>query len=669
MSGVVEGAAKSTAKILTEGPIKQSINEVFNTVNKGVESLDLLGKYGRKQKKHIKTTHVNIKLLGMTSPIPLASIFYPTHVSTTIRRRLYEQEWLSEIAPSPSTFTKATHNKKAISVDATKYVEENPKVVVLGGPGAGKTTFLRFLALMHADAIVDTPKHLELLPFFVHLPHFAKTNQGLFEFAIETLIKATDKYAADFASRVFGAGKALLLLDSYDEIPRAQRSDVIIRIKLFESLYPNVRIVLSCRTADYEEPLPNFCEVEVSKLNHDAITKIVRAWFDGEASKTTALINLIKSDKGVEDLTETPLLLSLLCIQYRHDLQLPKRKTELYKRCIYALLRDWDSERGFSRDSAYEGMSDDRKERLFEHIAGQFFIEHELYEFKNEQMISVVGRFIECLDMPSSDAPSIINEIERHHGIIEQVSQDYFSFSHTTMQDYFVARHLLSKRVELNEITKNIENENWHPVIEFVLALAEEPKEILELLIHKSEMNGLSNFPPMARRTKLLMLLYKGMLAAPFVSKELSGKCYEHLVTSQIQMTRIFTSGKLIPFPELGEFGIRHLLFHMDRPRPTLGDALGPYRKFSNQILTSPLNSYSAACFKACDAFQIHKSPNNLNTLDAFAEYATLMNLLLPLGLEWPDEVKIRLQNIGNQASAGFIKEIIKRSIAYIESK
>ena len=243
MSGVVEGAAKSTAKILTEGPIKQSINEVFNTVNKGVESLDLLGKYGRKQKKHIKTTHVNIKLLGMTSPIPLASIFYPTHVSTTIRRRLYEQEWLSEIAPSPSTFTKATHNKKAISVDATKYVEENPKVVVLCGPGAGKTTFLRFLALMHADAIVDTPKHLELLPFFVHLPHFAKTNQGLFEFAIETLIKATDKYAADFASRVFGAGKALLLLDSYDEIPRAQRSDVIIRIKLFESLYPNVRIM------------------------------------------------------------------------------------------------------------------------------------------------------------------------------------------------------------------------------------------------------------------------------------------------------------------------------------------------------------------------------------------------------------------------------------------
>jgi hypothetical protein len=315
-------------------------------------------------------------------------------------------------------------------------------------------------------------------------------------------------------------------------------------------------------------------------------------------------------------------------------------------------------------------MSDDRKERLFEHIAGKFFIEQELYEFKNEQVLSVVGEFIQCLDIPATEAASIIDEIERHHGIIEQVSQDYFSFSHTSMQDYFVARHLLSKRIELDVITKNVENENWHAVVEFVLALAEDPRAILSLLIRKSEMKGLSNFPPMARRTKLLMLLHKGMLAAPFVSKELSNECYEHLVTSQIQMTRIFKSGKIIPFPELGEFGVRHLLFHMDRPRPTLADALGPYRKFSNQILTSPSNGYATACFKACDTFQMNQHGQGQTTpLDALANYATRLNLLLPLGAEWPQEVAIRLRDIEKQANPAFLKEMIKRSISFIESK
>ncbi|MFA7281112.1 MAG: NACHT domain-containing protein [Sterolibacterium sp.] len=665
-----KGIAHDVMKQSLKGPVKQSVGAVFDTINRAVEALDLFGTYGKTQKGHIKTSHVNIKLLGMTSPIPLARIYYPTRVSTTIRRRLYEQEWLSENAKISSVPKMEQRRKNPTVVDAAEYVRTNSKVVVLGGPGAGKTTFLRFLALMHADCIDNAPAHMDLLPFFVHLPHFAKTRSGLFEFAIDTLLKATDQHAEDFATRLFGAGSALLLLDSFDEIPRAQRSNVITRIKAFETLYPNVRIVISCRTADYEESLPNFCEVEVSRLSHEAIAKIIRAWFDGETSKATELINLIKNDGGVEGLTETPLLLSLLCIQYRHDLQLPKRKTELYKRCLYALLRDWDSERGFSRDTSYESMSDDRKERLFEHIAGKFFIEQESYEFRKEQVLDVVGEFVTRLDIPESEAARIIDEIERHHGILEQVSQDYFSFSHTSMQDYFVARHLLSKRTELELLSENIENENWYPIVEFVLALAEDPTLILNLLIRKSDMKGLSNFPPMARRTKLLMLLHRGMLSAPFVTRELSKQCYEHLVKSQIQMAGIFESGKVIPFPELGSFGVRHVLFYMDRPRPTLGDALGPYRKFSNQILTSPLNGYATACLTAADALQLStEQVVNHSPLDSLANDATILNLIMPLGTGWPEEVASRLHNIEKRNNIGFVKNIIQRSLAFIDSQ
>ena len=67
MSGIAEGAAKGAAKALIEGPIKQSVGAVFDTVNRKVEAFDLLGKYGKAQKRQIKTTHANIKLLGMTS--------------------------------------------------------------------------------------------------------------------------------------------------------------------------------------------------------------------------------------------------------------------------------------------------------------------------------------------------------------------------------------------------------------------------------------------------------------------------------------------------------------------------------------------------------------------------------------------------------------------------
>ena len=63
---------------------------------------------------------------------------------------------------------------------------------------------------------------------------------------------------------------------------------------------------------------------------------IVTAWFREDRTKGKELLRHLKRDEGVRSLCETPLLLSLLCIQFRHDLALPKRKTELFKRCIEA---------------------------------------------------------------------------------------------------------------------------------------------------------------------------------------------------------------------------------------------------------------------------------------------------------------------------------------------
>lgn len=650
---------KKAAKALVDGPIKQSVNAVWDSLNRNVEALDIFSKYERAHKKQIRTQLENIKLLGMNSPIPLAKIYYPTHISTTIRRRLFEQEWMSDSETATKRVEKP--NKKEKNQSGVDYVNENSKVVVLGGPGAGKTTFLRFLALLHADVIPgDRTKH-DAVPFFIHLPNLAKTGKSIFDFASELLVKATDQYALDYSKRLFESSKCIVLLDSLDEVPVNQRPDLIAKIKDFEALYPEMKIVISCRAADYEEVLPNFCEVEIARLSLDAITKIIRAWFEGDSTKATRLISLIKNDDGVAALTETPLLLSLLCIQYRHDLQLPKRKTELYRRCLDTLLRDWDAERGFRRDTAYQGMSDDRKERLFEHVAGNFFVEQEVYEFKRTQLLSVVATFLNNLDLPEVDPSDLMDEIERHHGIIEQLSQDYFCFSHTSMQDYFVARHLLSRRIELDVIAKNIENETWFPVIEFVIALAEDPAPILNLLIKKSSMEGLSNFPPMARRTKTLMLLYRGMASSPFISKDMAEKCFKHLVKSQILMAKIFQTGMVIPIAEFGGFGVRHLLFHMQRPRPTLGDALQPFRKFSNQIASTPLKGYADACFKAVNEIQISDKQKFLNDI-------LIINLVTPLGMNWPKEVSERLKSINESTSLSFLKTLLAQSLTYIDT-
>lgn len=171
MSGIVEGAAKGVTKALTDGPIKQSISSVFDGINRGVESFDPLGKYTKQQRKLVKGQVENVKLLGMTAPIALAEIYYPTHISTTIARRLYEQEWQKANSIGSGVSTRRQVKGKT-TLPGDIFIEEYKKVVILGGPGAGKTTFLKSVALAYADGSIKINTNLKKQRFlFLHTCH------------------------------------------------------------------------------------------------------------------------------------------------------------------------------------------------------------------------------------------------------------------------------------------------------------------------------------------------------------------------------------------------------------------------------------------------------------------------------------------------------------------
>ena len=145
-------------------PIRQSISSVFHDLNTATEALDLFKKYRRKHFRSLKSALVYIKILGMSQPIPLVDIYSPTFVSTTIHSRLYERDWHSAksvVAPlSPFKL-----KRKSDMVRADEYIESKERVVILGGAGSGKTTFLRHLALAYSDKEVFQHTHLRFLSF------------------------------------------------------------------------------------------------------------------------------------------------------------------------------------------------------------------------------------------------------------------------------------------------------------------------------------------------------------------------------------------------------------------------------------------------------------------------------------------------------------------------
>ena len=555
-------------------------------------------------------------------------------------------------------------------VIGSEFVDKTKKSIILGGPGAGKTTFLKSLALRYCGSVTDCSVDDDGgFAVFVHLPTVSKTELSILDWLDQqaTLCCAAHK---NMLSPVANKVPTTFLLDSLDEVPVANRVQMVEKIRILERQFPDARIVISCRTADYQDNIDSFVEVEIARLSSDGISKIVSAWFSDQNEDAEKLLRLISSDDGVRSLTETPLLLSLLCIQFRHDLDLPKRKVELYSRCVSVLLRDWDSGRRFRRTTNYEQLTDDRKTKLFEYVAGHFMGTGERYDLPVMETQKIVGEFVEKCGLPANEAEGVIREIESLHGIIERLSQDHYCFSHNTLQEYFCACRIIATRDEIRVVQERLGHEAWEPVIEFLGGILDEPFPIFNLLIKASNMNGLANYPAMAKRTKILSLLYKCLCSSPLLSKVQRDSVVNHIVQSHYQMAKIYGAGGVYPFAMLREEGVTHTYLWTKR-RPTLAEALKPFRKLSNLIYLNPIREYGEAVLRCVDARQWRAGLNEDfgDGVGAIIQDNLAVSLLVPIARAYPEEVKNRLQLIIDRTDSAFVRQALSQTVKLINKK
>jgi hypothetical protein len=619
-----------------EEPIKSSIQSVFSGLNSKIESLDVFNLYKNVHFEILKSQVSVVKILGMQAPMNLKTLYYPANVSTDIRRRIYAPEWETINGASVDSDVKLDINKVdgelsknlvykvgAIKVVKSKvgkkltgitacelgdeYISKTNRVVVLGGPGAGKTTFLKFLALAYSDKDIfsKTKLNTSSFPIYLQLPLLAKDSGSVLDYISSPLVSRTDEYAYVFYARLIESGLCTVLMDSLDEVPVDARKALIQKIKEFSSRYPKAKIVISCRTADYDQVFEDFSEVELTRLTKEAVASIVKAWFGKQSDRAEKLLTLLENDEAVASLTETPLLLSLLCIQFKNDLALPKRKTELYRRCVDALIRDWDTTRGFRRDTSYSQLSDDRKEKIFEAVAGSTCSEYISYEFHESFLLQTISDEIARFSLDPNDAKGILVEIESHHGVVEKCSAEMYEFSHGTMQEYFAAKYFVAKRMEIDVLRKNYENEAWHDVILFMSSMMDDSASVLQFLVDKSSMEKFQNYPAFGRRLAHLLLLYRCMAMGVNVNPSLRSSICSHLVNSQINMLQQINSDGVLPYAARSPNGVRQANFYYKKGRNSLDKVLQPYRILMNQMVLSPIREYSDQVIEAVRKIEI----------------------------------------------------------------
>ena len=264
-------------------------------------------------------------------------------------------------------------------------VERGENLYILGKPGAGKTTFLKWATARAAQ------RELPRVPIFVSLHDYANSDHAeILPFIADQFVDYGFDEPEAFIEGLLRSGEAMVLFDGLDEVK--QEADGRLRLgqqlRRFATRYRDCQILLTCRIAATEYDFTGFQTVEVADFTDEQVLAYAEKWFGAQTDIFRNFQQELTSaqNAAIKELCNSPLLLSMLCLDYGETGAFPLNRAGLYKRALDVLLHRWDARRGTQRDEiTYRELTPERKVEMFSHIAypafragQQFFEQSEL---------------------------------------------------------------------------------------------------------------------------------------------------------------------------------------------------------------------------------------------------------------------------------------------------
>ena len=184
-------------------------------------------------------------------------------------------------------------------------------LLILGEPGSGKTTTLLELAAELIERALKDSK--ERVPVVLNLSSWEK-KQSISDWII---LELSRNYRIPHnIGRVWLESDYILpLLDGLDEVESTLQSSCVSSINEFIDETQPSGLVVCCRLTEYRwltEPLKLNGAICLEPLTPDEVD----TYLEAAGSRLEALRETVKKDTELQELTKTPLMLSIMCLSY-----------------------------------------------------------------------------------------------------------------------------------------------------------------------------------------------------------------------------------------------------------------------------------------------------------------------------------------------------------------
>jgi hypothetical protein len=186
-------------------------------------------------------------------------------------------------------------------------------LLILGGPGSGKTTMLLELARdLIARAEWDDGQPM---PVVFNLSSWAENQQPIVDWLVDELNSKyyiSKKVARDWVEN----DDLVLLLDGLDEVKLEQRDACVQAINDFRKEHGLTPVVVCSRTGDYDV-LSTWLRLQGAVVLQPLLPEQVNKYLEGAGVELLAVRQTLRHDTTLQELVQSPLMLSIMALAYR----------------------------------------------------------------------------------------------------------------------------------------------------------------------------------------------------------------------------------------------------------------------------------------------------------------------------------------------------------------
>ena len=349
------------------------------------------------------------------------------------------------------------------NIPLKKIFKDPHHIILLGQPGAGKTTSTKFIC----EELLRSEKSFQGLfsfPLVIRLrdlngnkasPDSSPLLDRIFStlgLRIEFPLSLTGDKSSVLAERkavrerLLAAAldelDLLLILDGFDELQEQKdRQQALQDISMLALDLNRSRLLVTSRTGDFAYNVKNTVQYEISPLTVSQIETFARKWLK-DRTKAKQFIASINASP-FNDTAIRPLTLAHLCAIYQRVGAIPEKPKSVYQKIIYLFLEEWDQQRAIVRKSKYGEFDVFRKYEFLSALAYELTVSLHKSVFTSSDLRVVYEAIHKDFGLPSNQENQVVSEIETHTGIFLQSAFETFEFAHKSLQEYLAAQYLL----------------------------------------------------------------------------------------------------------------------------------------------------------------------------------------------------------------------------------